>query len=711
MTQATPYTRSTGFADDERNNAGGRSTVRTAQLDAELDAIAVPLDLTIANLSLLQRDDGVMRDGSVPATALGSDTLKLLTTGTATVRGAWLTATSYALKDLVTQSGNTYICAVVHTSGTFATDLAAVKWVLFQIGANPAAGAIPFSPTANITSTNVQSAIVEVDTKARALITGAATTLAATTLTTDGAGGIGFLYSLLYGAGTIGKWLKDLSNAAGAGFIGFLQTGTGAVLRTLLSKLFDFPITPQDFGAVGDGATDDSAAFLAALVAAGPADKTVWVPPTANGYLLKQAPTLGQSGGARMVGLGKVTLKMSTIGAAIDCLTMDGGATKRQVQLENFLIDCLLCGRDGIALTSSNRPIIKNVEIRNTVRDGLAMSCGTGQWLEKGSIDLTVQTAGRHGVSAFLSGSDGAFINEMVFNLLEIRGVGKTVNGGQAINWSSTASGGASKFSEWQFSHVEFDAQYLTGQAFTPSIHCMTLSSGTLEIPQWLSGTFENTGTGSISGGYILQFSGGSLVGLSAENCITNSSWGNLGIDPAALLPANKTKFDNVSQGVNYERGQQLAPGNSRASCYLTASQSAVTGEGTVYYTHSSGATIIKDNTGDMSATGVYTCPVTGWYRAGEVQTQTGLTALNTSALGGVRIGSGALGGNHYFGQSTGANRDAGNNVTLSGSRLFYLTAGTQLWSISTASGNASKNVGVSGGFNTTTVFEVELVG
>lgn len=44
--------------------------------------------------------------------------------------GAWTTATMYAAQDVVTQSGNGYACITGHTSGTFATDLAAGKWVL-----------------------------------------------------------------------------------------------------------------------------------------------------------------------------------------------------------------------------------------------------------------------------------------------------------------------------------------------------------------------------------------------------------------------------------------------------------------------------------------------------------------------------------------------------------------------------------------------------
>ena len=47
-------------------------------------------------------------------------------------RGAWATATAYALKDMVVQSGIVYVAMSDHTSGTFATDLAAGKWAIYQ---------------------------------------------------------------------------------------------------------------------------------------------------------------------------------------------------------------------------------------------------------------------------------------------------------------------------------------------------------------------------------------------------------------------------------------------------------------------------------------------------------------------------------------------------------------------------------------------------
>lgn len=54
---------------------------------------------------------------------------RLAAVGTGAVRGGWVTATAYVLNDVISQSGLWYRCAVAHTSGTFATDLAAVKWV------------------------------------------------------------------------------------------------------------------------------------------------------------------------------------------------------------------------------------------------------------------------------------------------------------------------------------------------------------------------------------------------------------------------------------------------------------------------------------------------------------------------------------------------------------------------------------------------------
>lgn len=58
--------------------------------------------------------------------------------------------------------------------------------------------------------------------------------------------------------------------------VDYNQGGTGAVSRTVASRLQEY-ISVKDFGAVGDGVTNDTAAFLAAALAAG-ASNPIYVP-------------------------------------------------------------------------------------------------------------------------------------------------------------------------------------------------------------------------------------------------------------------------------------------------------------------------------------------------------------------------------------------------------------------------------------------------
>lgn len=165
MAQPNKFVITVDFSNEEANGVSGRSTVRTAGLDGLMDAIKSTTDQIIDNLALIQRDDGALLDGVVEIHTLSSEVLALLSSTAWLVRGGWVTATTYAKGDIVLQSDVVYVCIVAHISGVFATDLAAGKWG--QVTANSNASNISFSPTATLSSTTVQAAIVELDNEVR----------------------------------------------------------------------------------------------------------------------------------------------------------------------------------------------------------------------------------------------------------------------------------------------------------------------------------------------------------------------------------------------------------------------------------------------------------------------------------------------------------------------------------------------------------------
>lgn len=129
MTQPTQYNRQYNFTDYQSANPD--EPLPAPQVDAEYNAIRVTLSQTLANLALIQRDDGKLANQSVSKDTLDASALALIGLKGFTVRGDWAAAVAYNAGDLVDFNDATYVAIVSHTSGAvFDTDLAASKWLL-----------------------------------------------------------------------------------------------------------------------------------------------------------------------------------------------------------------------------------------------------------------------------------------------------------------------------------------------------------------------------------------------------------------------------------------------------------------------------------------------------------------------------------------------------------------------------------------------------
>lgn len=73
-------------------------------------------------------------------------------------------------------------------------------------------------------------------------------------------------FNAIVDADALNTKASTLAASSGASLVGYLPAGTGAVATTVQAKLRE-SVSIQDFGAVGDGTTDDTAAITAALTA------------------------------------------------------------------------------------------------------------------------------------------------------------------------------------------------------------------------------------------------------------------------------------------------------------------------------------------------------------------------------------------------------------------------------------------------------------
>lgn len=196
--------------------------------------------------------------------------------------------------------------------------------------------------------------------------------------------------------------LSDLANTLTAtGNLSFQQSGAGAVSRTLLARVRESWLSVKDFGAVGDGVTNDTAAIQATIAAIPATGGAIYFPPgtyIVNAECAVSNPTRLYGDGPNISIINNTsttanTIKINVANCEIDGLGFISSATRTagafvylnasKQQVKNFRMDAAF---NGIYNNAGSVVRIEGGYIFNTASNGSAITFAGGS----GSNDLYV---------------------------------------------------------------------------------------------------------------------------------------------------------------------------------------------------------------------------------------------------------------------------------------------------------------------------------
>jgi len=278
-----------------------------------------------------------------------------------------------------------------------------------------AASTIINTPAGNIAATDVQTALDELDTEK---------TNAATLAASGGAGVVGFTpyrnISSTEVQTAIQEEIDDLAASSGSSLVGFIQSGAGAVARTLSEKGLE-QVSVKDYGAVGDGVTNDYPAFVSAM-AANQSGVTPYFQsgeikvPSGTYYmagntltLTSQVKFVGEGSGQEGTGKGRSTLKWDADTVGVTCIKALAGTPGGDLSM---LEGIYLLGGGGVGAIAHGI----DMQARMVLRDVLVSSFrGNGINIVASSVNNqnannwrmdTVTCDDNHGHGVYVAGTD-----------------------------------------------------------------------------------------------------------------------------------------------------------------------------------------------------------------------------------------------------------------------------------------------------------------
>jgi hypothetical protein len=215
----------------------------------------------------------------------------------------------------------------------------------------------------------------------------------------------------------------------------------------------------ESWGAVGDGTTDDHVAINAALAAATSSGRTVFFP---NATYLCGAQIVADS--CRILG-DNAQLTFSGLGASTDCFVLQGSSPIAPLDIEGLKINANNTGRDAVVVTSKSSGCdflrIRRMAIQGAVRDALSFTPGAANyWIQNFRIsDTRIYSPGRHGIAMIVPNLSNVFINQGIFDNVDVRGAGQTTASSFDVYCDSQGTGSsAQKISEITWISCDLDA-------------------------------------------------------------------------------------------------------------------------------------------------------------------------------------------------------------------------------------------------------------
>lgn len=255
--------------------------------------------------------------------------------------------------------------------------------------------------------------------------------------------------------------------------VSFTPTGTGAVSRDLAAFLKEHAMKPKDFGAVGDGSTDDTTAMQALFAAAQAARRPIWITGGSAGFKISDTLVINTTGqlifgdgdavecpsriiqtGAAKHGIEiripgtRTTGSISASTASLVVASATGFTAGQTIQINGAGVAGANCER--VIDTVVGTTITLTVAVDTTVTSATVFHSGSNHYITISDLYIVnsngAGTSTGHGVFIDLDSTLNSFVDQV--SLLRCR-VDGFRTGLKAVKWSNSHVFGCEFFSNY----------------------------------------------------------------------------------------------------------------------------------------------------------------------------------------------------------------------------------------------------------------------